>query len=912
MSSGSFKNSPFEVLSDKEEKRSLLIRLNEELARMSPCIADLLCVAQQVGDGLFDFEFHFKSDQFLGHSIPRFENRVCWFFENISRPDQPAFQSVVCKALQGSFAVSEVRISDVNGAERLCWIFGKPVRNETTKNVIACIIAISEVKSYSGSKAEIAHQNGFSNIIETILNNSVLIDSEGKIVAFSEKVKNLLQIPSYENLTGLHLREIFADSRAIVNIVGNEVYVEQEMLLTQADQGEKWLLACSYPVEKSSSARGCNFIVFRDITACKLQHLALIDSEKKFRTMAENFPGFIFLELDRRIAYANSKAEEFFGFNKEELMDSSFDLNRLFDESAGALKAKLAKKLEKDETARVQGEVKAFHKNGETRDCILSVQAMPFKGRRAFLGILTDISEIAAARRRSTESQERYWTLFDSMTDAIFLETIGGTILDCNAEAERCYGYSRHELLGMNACELVSGEAISTLESIEEYLKKQKKPARLHASATGKRKDGSIFPVEVTIAEVTINQEALFLVTVRDISLRREIENSRKRYDSQLQKIQMLDSFGNVVNGLTNDFNNILTGVIGYADLAMRDLSPSSTARYRIKKIIEASRKGREVIQQLIASTGKLPAIFQKADIVCAVKDFLREHRAKLEEKCRLEIEIKEDLPEVVFDRNQFQNAIENLVSNSLEAIDGKNGVISISLGRGEISYDGSEPGFFGPPVKAGEYISIKVKDNGKGISAENLPRIFEPFFTTKFLNRGLGLATVLGMVRSHHWGIIVKSEESKGSEFTLLIPANCEKSDFVSRVEKKMEGFFPAGSALIIDDDDAVSDVFLAQLDSLGFETFRAIECNRGLELFKRLHRNLSLVILDLTMPGKTGYELLKELRWLNPEIPVIICTGLDDISQELEQYGVDVILKKPFQLSDVEKAILKARIIR
>lgn len=599
------------------------------------------------------------------------------------------------------------------------------------------------------------------------------------------------------------------------------------------------------------------------------------------------------------------------GYSPAEMQADDFDFNKIIKaEISQQLKQEMIAQFGKVDKPGLQKEIEVICKDGSRRNCLLSVQSMLYQGKNAYLGIITDITEMSLANRRLTESQKRYWSLFEAAADAIFLETLDGVILDCNAAAVKAYGYSRDELMGMHAKDLVPGTSAASLKAVAEDLERNDSvDLTLHVVSTGKRNDGSIFPTEVTVTPVVIDTEKLFLVTVRDISSRRELEAARKRYDHQLNQLKLLDNFSNVVNGLANDFNNLLTGIMGYADLILRDLSPTSPARDKARKILEASRKGGEFIQQLISTTGRLPANFQCSSLAQVLREMVSDLSEMADKKGVLTCIFDENLPELSFDAGQIKIAVENLLKNSVEAVSDQ-GRFNLSLKIGDKDFSGAEPGYFGPPMPAGSYLVIKVTDNGEGIAAENLPRIFEPFFSTRFSRRGLGLPTVLGIVRRHHGAMLVKSIPGNGSEFILLLPFAPQKGKEIANKTKETVSQSPAGSVLVVDDDEAVAEILCAQLESLGFAAYQAGDGTAGLEMFKQLNSSLSLVILDLAMPGKSGKELLQELRWLNPEIPVMICTGMNEINHDLSELGVSAIIRKPFRLEQLEEALVKAQL--
>jgi PAS domain S-box-containing protein len=616
------------------------------------------------------------------------------------------------------------------------------------------------------------------------------------------------------------------------------------------------------------------------------------------------------------MVYISSQAEQITGYSPEQLLDPDFDFHQVFDNLQLNENESVLQHFFKISNASLHMKVDVNCLSGKKRNCCLAVRTMPFQGRKAYLGIISDLTDFQAVNKKLDETKERYWALFEASSDAIFIETLDGTILDCNSAVEKLYGYKKDELLGMTARDLVPGNYSESLKAVAEELSQAESAGKtLQIMATGKKKDGTIFPTEVLVNELKIDNDDLFLVTIRDISLRKELESARKKYDGQMQQIQLLDSFTNVVSGLANDFNNILTGIMGYSDLIMREISPNSPIREKNRRIQEAARKGADIINQLIASTGKLPANFKKADLKTLIRDIIGQLTARVEAKGPLTCVVDKNLPEIVFDSSQIKLALNNLVLNAFEATD-KKGHFSIQVAAGKQSYSGDEPGYFGPPFKSGSYVSIKVSDQGCGISAEVFNQIFEPFFSTCNSRRGLGLSTVLGIVRSHRGAIFIKSEVQTGTEIQLLLPVRnfkfCEdNSEFEIENGEILEDF-PAGNALIIDDEQSVLDLICEQLKNLGFNTFTAINGKQGIELFKLHNHCLDIVVLDLALPGKTGFEVFQEFEWLNPKIPVIICTGMVEFSQELKHCNNCVILNKPFQSSDLEKALFKARTLK
>ncbi|NCB38020.1 MAG: PAS domain S-box protein [Erysipelotrichia bacterium] len=546
----------------------------------------------------------------------------------------------------------------------------------------------------------------------------------------------------------------------------------------------------------------------------------------------------------------------------------------------------------------------------------LNVSIFPCEGNGGKISNLVVLKEITGrtkndADAKSLEAHKNYWMLFEATSDAILLENFDGAIFDCNSASERIYGYSRDELLCMNARDLVPGDFIAVIESLNPELENAKNNGTsIHIEGVGKRKDGSIFPAEVVIGFVEIAGEDCFAVTVRDISFRREIENARQRYENQLLQLQKLDNLGQMASGLANDFNNLLTGIMGYADLLLRELPTNNAAGEKARRIIDAARKASEIIQQLMAYTGKLPSLFQKTDLASLVKETRTDILQMLPENIELALDYDEGLPEINADPPMIKQAVLNIVKNSVDAIgDRPNGKISISILPGERSFYGNETGYFGLPFKKGSYTVVKFVDNGAGIAPAHLSKIFDPFFTTRYAGRGLGLSAVLGMLRGHRGAVYVSSTPGEGTEFSILLPFNVDCADGNFCSNRPPDEKFPAGTALLIDDDANVRDILAHHLNDLGYETFQAENGRRGLELFKNLNHRLNIVLIDIVLPDFCGTELFREIHWLNPEIPILACTGLlvDSKKSELEGLGVAGFLEKPFTSRELEKIFMR-----
>lgn len=501
---------------------------------------------------------------------------------------------------------------------------------------------------------------------------------------------------------------------------------------------------------------------------------------------------------------------------------------------------------------------------------------------------------------------------FDSTSDCLFIETLDGKIIECNKACERAYGYKRSSLLKMTASDLVPGDYKVSLSSLQELIKAiDPKSNGLLVEAFGLKKNNEVFPTEVLINPIFCLENVLYLVTVRDITQRKKAEFFRHRYENQLAQLQKIDSLSKMAHELSNDFNNLLTAIMSYADLLLRDMSIQQSGKEKAKKIIEASGKARDLILQVVNCTTHLPqAFFRQIDLTMLLRDMRPALEQIVQNNAQIKYDICDSVPFINIDPSLVKFAIECLVRNAYESFSNKSGVVKISLSNGNKNLNNSMAGYFGVPQKAGGYLQISVEDNGCGIDSEQLPRIFEPFYSTKNASRGLGLSAVLCAVKSHRGGVYISSKQKDGSKVRILLPIETDNAS-------QIRGFvddeaYSTGNVLIISKDSNVRSTLSEYVTKLGYKTTFASDFSDGLEVFKTQNHKLSLLIVEISELDDQATELLKETGWLNPAIPVAVCAGLitDEIQQRIDKYNVAGVFEKPYKLSDLQQVFIKAQL--
>ncbi|HRN54544.1 MAG TPA: ATP-binding protein, partial [Gemmatimonadaceae bacterium] len=387
-------------------------------------------------------------------------------------------------------------------------------------------------------------------------------------------------------------------------------------------------------------------------------------------------------------------------------------------------------------------------------------------------------------------------------------------------------------------------------------------------------------------------------IIATDLTERARAEESRRAQDAKHQQAQKLESLGIMAGGIAHDFNNLLGAILGNVEIAISADDDPATRRSSLEQIAAASRRAAELTRQMLAYAGRASLKRETVDIRTVVDDLLPLVRAAQSKKVEFVVEMQERALRVELDPAQLSQVVLNLLTNAAEAIGDRPGVVTLRTERV------ARP--VGAESAQATWIRLVVSDSGDGISPELLERIFDPFFTTKDSGRGLGLSAVRGIVHSLGGYLHVDSELGRGTRFEVLLPAAADTAESPSAVAALQERRW-SGTVLVVDDEDALRRVSRIVLEKMGLDVLEAEDGIAGLERFRSAGGAIRLVILDLTMPGLGGGEVLREIRRVNPTLPVIIASGYDhtDAAALFQQDPYLRFLQKPFNLSALRAAV-------
>ncbi len=521
-----------------------------------------------------------------------------------------------------------------------------------------------------------------------------------------------------------------------------------------------------------------------------------------------------------------------------------------------------------------------------------------------------DISE----RKQAEEALHMTQFSVDAAAFEIFWITEDARFEYVNEMACQVLGYSQSELLSMTVIDVDPDFDIDKWKVHWEDLKQSK---RLTIETHHQRKDGSIFPVEVSLNYLKYNGMEYNFAFASDITERKQVEQDKLNFEKQILQTQKLESLGVLAGGIAHDFNNILMGILGYADLALSNLDPIDPAREFVQGINDSTRKAAGLVKQMLAYSGKGMFSLEPIDLNHLINDTVQMLEISITKSAILKFNYTDNPVFLEGDPSQIRQIIMNMVINASDAIGKKSGVIAVTTGcmfcdREYIkSTDFESHIAHTVEISEGMYSFVEVSDTGTGMSNETLARIFEPFYTTKFTGRGLGLSAVLGIVRGHHGMVKIYSEEAKGTSFKILFPLleSPESSSIMDGLDAVDQEWSGTGTFLIADDEEAVRTVGKHMLKKLGFDVLTAENGREAIEIFKEHQEDIVGILLDLTMPHKDGAEVFRALQKLSPGVRVILTSGYNeqDATQQFIGKGLAGFIQKPYVAKELVKKIIE-----
>jgi PAS domain S-box-containing protein len=508
---------------------------------------------------------------------------------------------------------------------------------------------------------------------------------------------------------------------------------------------------------------------------------------------------------------------------------------------------------------------------GATRTDVTSHESVAFA--RAMGNQIVQSLELAQAVARVTTSEERYRTLLDNAHDAIAILTPEGVIREVNQRWSAILGRPREEMIGLRLNDLLPIDETSEPAPIAEI----------------SRPDGTVALVALSSNEIDIGGDRLVFTVGRDVTEQRKLEH-------QLLQAQKLEAIGHLAGGVAHDFNNVLTAILGFAELLTEELPADSPGRGDLIEIKRAGERAAGLTRQLLAFSRRQILQPIVLDVNQRIRDLEVMLRRVISEDIDLIVTLAPALGQVRIDPTQLEQILVNLVVNAGDAMP-RGGALTIETRNVTLDEDYRQHHF---PVNPGAFVMVAVSDTGIGMDEATRERIFEPFFTTKEVGKGtgLGLATVHGIVKQSGGDIWVYSEPGRGTTFKIYLPQVVQPAAAVA--ERVTTGDLARGTetVLLVEDDQAVRRLARVTLERAGYNILHAANPKEAVRVTADSNARIDLLLSDVVMPESDGPLLFDRLRPQHPGLRVLYISGYAD--EAIVRHGILVegtpFLQKPF----------------
>jgi PAS domain S-box-containing protein len=631
-----------------------------------------------------------------------------------------------------------------------------------------------------------------------------------------------------------------------------------------------------------------------------------LQDESRLRAVVETaVDGVILIDAHGTVQMFNPACEKLFGYRADEVIGQNVKL--LMPAPYREEHDKYLENFHRTGERKIIGigrEVTGKRKDGSVFPMDLSVGEAKEGDESIFVGIIHDLSERKRAERQIRETAARMKALVETAVDGMIMIDAQGRILMFNPACEKLFGYEAGEVIGHNVSMLMPkpyrDEHSDYLENFHRT--GEKKIIGIGREVTGQRKDGTTFPMDLSVGEAKQEGESIFVGIVHDLT-------ERKQTEAQLVQAQKMETVGQLSGGIAHDFNNLLTVVVGNAEVLGEMLKARPDMQALADAIVQAGERGAELTQRLLAFSRR--QTLQPAEVDCnaLVKGMERLLRRMLAETIGIKTMLEAELWTAYADPGQLENALLNLAINARDAMpDG--GTLTITTANVPLDERYRD---LHPEVNPGEYVMVSLTDDGAGMPKEVLDHVFEPFFTTKEVGKGtgLGLSMVYGFVKQSNGHVAIYSEPGLGTTVRIYLPAIAIAADKAPSLVPAEP--VPAGDkevVLVAEDDPFVRSYAITCLSSLGYRVVEAID---GREALHKLNEGTAADILftDVVMPGGlNGWELAERARQIRPGLKVLLTSGyaLETLAERGRLPRGAVILNKPYRKAELAKRLREA----
>jgi PAS domain S-box-containing protein len=509
-----------------------------------------------------------------------------------------------------------------------------------------------------------------------------------------------------------------------------------------------------------------------------------------------------------------------------------------------------------------------------------------------------EVSTGADVDPTSRQNEDRFRQVLEAAPDAILEVDADGRITLVNAAAEHMFGYARGELAGLSMEILVPATRRHRhARHRAAYAQNpRRRPMGPGLELEAQRRDGTLFPVEISLSPNSSYDSKNVIAIVRDVSQRNQMEMMLRRSEERLRQAEKLESLGRLAGGVAHEFNNLLSMILGYSELLLPSLQ-AETPRNYVDKISISAKRAASLTRQLLAFGRRQVLTPRLLDLNEVVADSCRIASRLLGEDIETIMLPALEPAWIKADPAQVDQIMANLASNAHAAMpDG--GKMTVAVSTVEIDDTNTSQYANLPP---GKYVLLCVSDTGTGMLPEVKARLFEPFFSTREFGQGagLGLASMYGIVIQSGGSVSVHSQPGMGTTFQIFLPCvQPDKEVQVGAPTKDIESIRGTETILLVEDQEPLLDLAREFLESLGYRVLTANLPQKAIQISTEFAEKIYLLLTDVLMPGMDGHELARQLKTQRPEMKVLYVSGFAD--QAFEASGApgaeEGFLEKPY----------------
>lgn len=639
-----------------------------------------------------------------------------------------------------------------------------------------------------------------------------------------------------------------------------------------------------------------------DISERKQMENALSEEAVRRRVLFEQSKdGIVILDQEGKVYEANQQFADMLGYSLGEVQQLY-----VWDWDAQWTREQLLEMFPRVGAVGQRFETVHRRQDGTVYGVEITANWVTLAGQQLGFCICRDISQRKAADKALRESEERYRRIVETAREGIWVIDSEYHTTYVNQVMADMLGCTPTEMIGRQPTAFMFAE--DTAQFQERMVRRQQGQNDIYEYRFRRQDGGELWTM--LSANPILDEEGHFqgsFAMISDITDRKRVEEAKKKMEAQLQQAQKLEALGTLAGGISHEFNNILWGIMGSAELGMMNLGAKpepAKLSANLKTILQLSDRARQLIIQIMAFSRKSAVDIRPVRPHHIVEEAAKLLRGSIPKNIDIVCETDRSRGSILADPVQIQQIVMNLGINAYHAMEQEGGVLRIKLE--EVIAD-SEIASQHPGLKAGNYLRLTVADSGTGMDQETLKRMFDPFFTTKMVGKGtgLGLAVVHGIVESLGGGIIVQSEPGQGTTFIIYFPLYVSPEDEETRPD--LEPLRGQGCILLVDDEAQLAEIAANLLRKLGYEVIVSTDGMEALKVFNEEGKRFDLLITDQSMPQMTGLELVRAIKGIRPEMPVILCSGYTKLEDDkkLQEAEISKVLTKPLRLRELSEAV-------